>query len=97
MGNRFNQSVLLGVQEKLVPPPPDPSPARYIYQEFPALIAHLKKNDKLPCIVFSFNREYCNGLTKLMMNDYEKKIDDARISEKYAEKQKAKEKEEAAN
>jgi len=71
--------------------------AKYIYDQFPALIQHLKENNKLPCIVFSFNREYCNGLTKLVCDDYEQKIEELKMSDKYADKQKAKEKEEAAN
>merc|ERR1711962_1064790 len=70
--------------------------ARYIQSEFPSLIAHLKEKNKLPCIVFTFNREYCNGLTKIICDDYEQKLDELKMSEKYAEKQKAKEKLDAA-
>merc|ERR1719184_92489 len=70
--------------------------ARYINSEFPSLIAHLKEKNKLPCIVFTFNREYCNGLTKIICEDFEQKLEDTKMSDKYAEKQKAKEKLDAA-
>ena len=70
--------------------------ARYIQSEFPSLIAHLKEKNKLPCIVFTFNREYCNGLTKVICEDFEQKLEDTKMSDKYAEKQKAKEKLDAA-
>ena len=70
--------------------------AKYIQSEFPSLIAHLKEKNKLPCIVFTFNREYCNGLTKIICEDFEQKLDDTKMSDKYAEKQKAKEKLDAA-
>jgi hypothetical protein len=73
------------------------SPLRYIHTEFPSLVTHLKETNRLPCIVFSFNREYCNGLTKLMSEHYDQKIDDAKMSDSYATKQKAKEKQEAAD
>jgi len=41
--------------------------------------------------------KHCNGLTKLVCDDYEQKIEELKMSDKYADKQKAKEKEEAAN
>ena len=69
---------------------------RYIHAEFPGLIRHLKETNRLPCIVFSFNREYCDGLTKLICEDFETRLEDTKMSDSYATKQKAKEKEEAA-
>lgn len=70
---------------------------RYINAEFPGLIAHLKETNKLPCIVFTFNRDYCDGLVKIICQDFEDRMENTKMSDAYANKQKAKEKEDAAN
>ena len=61
-------------------------------QKLENLITHLKENSTPTGNTFSFNREYCNRLTKLMMDNYEKEISDAWLPNRYAEKQQTKEK-----
>ena len=60
-------------------------------QKLVTLTAHLKKNDTFPRITVSFNKEYCNGLTKVMVDNYKKEINNAQLPKMYAVKQKTKE------
>ena len=50
-------------------------------------VQNLKKNDTLPRITVSFNREYCNGLTKVMVYNYKKEINNAQLPKMNAVKQ----------
>ena len=50
-----------------------------------------KETNRLTCIVFSINREYRDGLYKLICNDLETRLEDSKLSDSYPTKQKTKE------
>ena len=62
-------------------------------KEFPNLINHLKDEGKLPCIVFCFNRAYCQRLTRLVAVHFSKEVKMIKSSAEYANKEKEREKE----
>ena len=64
-----------------------PNKPKQKVQDLKTHITNLKENNKTSCIILSFNREHYKGLTKHMMNDLEKEIEDAWLPKRYAEKQ----------
>ena len=60
---------------------------------FPSLISQLKEEEKLPCIVFCFNRAYCEQLTLLTCSKFSREVKKVKMSPAYIEKEAARLKE----
>ncbi|XP_068713426.1 probable ATP-dependent RNA helicase DDX60 isoform X5 [Montipora foliosa] len=55
-----------------------PSGDPFILKNFPTLVEQLKAQDKLPALVFSFNRVFCERLAQTLVRKFEKKEEEIR-------------------
>jgi len=65
---------------------------KYMKTECKQLVAHLKKNEMLPAIIFAFNRKYCMDIPMVISKDYKMKIQDEKDSGEYEERKRLEEK-----
>ncbi|XP_068760168.1 probable ATP-dependent RNA helicase DDX60 isoform X4 [Montipora capricornis] len=65
-----------------------PSGTPFIVRNFPMLVEQLKAQEKLPALVFSFNRSFCEKLVQKLVRKFEKKEEDIRAITRKLEERK---------